>query len=203
MKKATLGFLGGYLEMQERTKKFYNAELEATGIYTEVFELEKVQVREIKDIIVKHHYWKDEDGEFWVDFGDPTENLRVDFAAYRKRKGYITPEEIKKLREDTGLTVRVFANYLGMGSSTLSQLENNQRVQTKEQDALLQLVDAYFIKNQVLPVLGVEDLVSTLSINLKKGSKVSKPEYTYQTQEYSVSAHVYDKDSLIVKGVAA
>ena len=52
--------------------------------------------------------------------------------------------ELKKLRTDMHLTVREFADYMGLGYSNLSQIENNQRIQTKYQDVLFKLIQEKF-----------------------------------------------------------
>ncbi|MFU1799389.1 helix-turn-helix domain-containing protein [Lactiplantibacillus pentosus] len=138
--------------MAKVTKKFYyNDELETTALYTETWRLEKTQVKDISDLLVWHHYWIDSDGELWSDFDDPMENPKADFEAYRTKENYLKPEQIKQFRQNTGLTVQALASYVGMDSSTLSQLENNDRVQTKEQDSLLKGVIDYFQSNSRLP----------------------------------------------------
>ncbi|AYJ40764.1 helix-turn-helix domain-containing protein [Lactiplantibacillus pentosus] len=140
------------LAMAKVTKKFYyNDELETTAFYTETWRLEKTQVKDISDLLVWHHYWIDSDGELWSDFDDPMENPKADFEAYRTKENYLKPEQIKQFRQNTGLTVQALASYVGMDSSTLSQLENNDRVQTKEQDSLLKGVIDYFQSNSRLP----------------------------------------------------
>ena len=110
-------------------RKFYNPELDTTERYTEVWKIELVQVRDESNLMVRNHYWKDSDGELWVDFNNPMENVTRSFAAYRSKKGYMTPEDIRKLRHNLGLTVRQFAKRLGIAPSSLTQIENNLRVQ--------------------------------------------------------------------------
>lgn len=119
-----------------RKKEFYNPELETTEVYTEVWQSEIVKVRDIDDLIVRNHYWKDAAGELWGDFDDPMENVRNSFNAYRERQGYLKPDEIRALRQNLGLSVRQFASELGIGFSTLNQIENNQRLQVKYQENL-------------------------------------------------------------------
>ncbi|PME01829.1 hypothetical protein [Lactiplantibacillus plantarum] len=80
-------------------KTFYNEELNTTEEYSEVWKYELMRVKDISDLIVHNHYWKDSRGELWLDFDDPNENFRKAFNAYRNRKGFMQPNEIKKLRE--------------------------------------------------------------------------------------------------------
>lgn len=117
-------------------KRFYNEELGTTDLYTEVWTLEKVRVKDVDDLLVENHYWQDSDGELWSDFDHPMENVERSFDAYRTRKGYMTPQKIRTLRENMGLSVREFAGELGIASSTLTQIENNRRVQVKYQENL-------------------------------------------------------------------
>lgn len=130
--------------MNEVKKEFYNSEKELTEKYTEKWIIEKVKVNDIDDLIVNHHYWEDADGELWTDFKNPMENVKADFVAYRERKGFLKPEEIKRLRNNLKLTVRQFAISTGFGYSNISQIENNQRVQTKYQDILFRLLHAQY-----------------------------------------------------------
>lgn len=121
-------------------KKLFNLELNRYDIYTEVWIPEKMTVKDEKDLIVVNHYWQDSDGELWGDFENPMENVHRSFDAYRKRKGYLTPVEIKRLRQKLDLSVRKFADALGISSSALTQIENNHQIQTKYQEILFESV---------------------------------------------------------------
>ncbi|GAX02224.1 helix-turn-helix domain-containing protein [Secundilactobacillus silagei] len=132
-------------------KEFYNPETATTEPYTEVWQSEKVKVRDIDDLTVRNHYWQAADGELWGDFDDPMENVRSSFDAYRKRQGYLTPDDIRALRQALGLSVRQFANGLGIGTSTLTQIENNQRLQVKYQENLFEAVKMLYKDGQRLP----------------------------------------------------
>lgn len=52
-------------------KTFYNEELNTTEEYSEVWKYELMRVKDISDLIVHNHYWKDSRGELWLDFDDP------------------------------------------------------------------------------------------------------------------------------------
>lgn len=146
-----------------RTKEFYNPETESTALYTEVWQPELIQVKELKNLLVLNHYWQDESGDLWGDFEHPMENVRAGFAAYRCQKGYMTPADIRKLRENLNLTVRKFAEVLGIAPSSLTQIENDQRIQVKYQENLFRAAAALFIKYGELPqslVLPDDELVS-------------------------------------------
>lgn len=121
-------------------KKLFNPELDRYDIYTEVWISEKMTVKDEKDLIVVNHYWQDSDGELWGDFENPMENVYRSFDAYRKRKGYLTPVEIKRLRQKLDLSVRKFADALGISPSVLTKIENNHRIQTKYQEILFESV---------------------------------------------------------------
>lgn len=133
-----------------KKKKLYNPELNRYDVYTEVWQKEKIDIKDEKGLSVLNHYWKDSEGELWGDFDNPMENVHRGFNEYRKKKNYLMPEEIKKIREDLGLSVRKFADALGISSSALTQIENNHRIQAKYQDVLFKLVRSdpqSFIKN--------------------------------------------------------
>jgi len=132
-------------------KEFYNSELEQTSWYDEVWKIELIRVRDEDNLLVRNHYWQDEAGELWVDFGHPMENVVRGFSAYRLKKGYLTPDEIRHLREQLGMTVRSFADVLGIAPSSLTQIENNQRVQAKYQENLFRTAKTWYEKEGHLP----------------------------------------------------
>ena len=109
-------------------KEFFNLEKGITELYTEKWILEKTAVKDLKNLNVKHHYWVDSNDEWWVDFDNPLENLHADFYAYRKKKHYLQPEELKKLQSDLNMNIQEFADYLKIDVAKLKQIENNQRV---------------------------------------------------------------------------
>lgn len=64
------------------------------------------------------------------------ENIHRSFDAYRKKKDFLFPESIRQIRNSLGYSVREFAKKLGISFSTLTQIENNHRIQTEYQDQL-------------------------------------------------------------------
>lgn len=128
--------------MKKQVKTFYNIEKDKKEPYTKVVKREKISVREIHDLEVTNIYWRDPDGELWLNPDNPMENSKNGFSVYRQRKGYLQPEEIRAVREKTGISLNKFAELIGIGKSSLSQIENNLRVQSKEQDSLFKLIKA-------------------------------------------------------------
>ena len=94
-----------------KIKEFYNPELETTENYAEVWKPEVIKVKDESDLVVMNHYWQDKDGELWGDFNNPMENVKRGFDAYRKRKGYMTPDEIRNLRNQLNMSVKEFAYF--------------------------------------------------------------------------------------------
>jgi len=139
------------LDMHTITKQFFNPEKEITEDYTEVLTIKSMTVKDEHNLLVLHRYWKDADGELWSDFDDPSENLRRDFDTYRNRKGFLSPTEIYNIRRKKGMSLREFAEKLGLGVSTLSQIENNQRLQVKYQDTLFRFADDEPLSNINVP----------------------------------------------------
>ena len=132
-------------------KTFYNPETETTEQYSEVWKLELVKVRNKDDLVVRNHYWRDSDGELWVDFDHPMENVYRAFAAYRAAEGYMSPNEIRDLRGKLKMSVRKFADTLGIAPSSLTQIENNQRVQAKYQENLFEAARDSYEEHGQLP----------------------------------------------------
>ena len=126
--------------MKKQVKTFYNIEKDKKELYTKVVKSEKISVREIHDLEVTNVYWRSPDGELWLNPDNPMENSKNSFSVYRQRKGYLQPEEIRAVREKTGISLNKFAELIGIGKSSLSLIENNLRVQSKEQDSLFKLI---------------------------------------------------------------
>ncbi|WP_461243384.1 helix-turn-helix domain-containing protein [Secundilactobacillus muriivasis] len=153
-------------------KTFYNPETETNDLYTEKYITETVTVKDLSDLQVQHHYWEDSDGELWGDFEHPMENVEKDFEAYRNQKGFMQPTDILKLRKKLGLTVREFANRLDIGASTLSQIENNQRLQTGYQNNLFKWAnnEPFNDKKTASQTANSEKNSTWSSINKQQGS---------------------------------
>lgn len=118
-------------------RQFFNPELNKTDAYTERYIAEKVQVRDLT-VTVTNHYWQDQDGHLWTDFGDPMENLRKAFSAYIIRKGWLTPYQIRSMQRKLHLSDKAFSSYVGIDVLILNQIKNNHRLQTAEEECLLE-----------------------------------------------------------------
>lgn len=85
---------------------------------------EEVQIRDVTFSTV-HEYDKcSECGELYHPLDDVDKNYLKDYELYREKVGYLQPERIKSIRELYNLTIREFAEILGIGYSTLSNIEN-------------------------------------------------------------------------------
>lgn len=175
-----------------KKKEFYNPELETTELYTEIWEPELIEVRDISDLLVVNHYWQDAEGELWGDFNDPMENVRNGFDAYRKRKGYMMPNEIQNLRNKLGMTVREFANTLGIGSSTLTQIENNKRLQVKYQENLFQAVKNQY-KNGKIFFQAEKESDEGLLTDILRNSSYQTNDLLYNTGSVNKNTQTFNK----------
>ncbi|EAE2538729.1 TPA: type II toxin-antitoxin system MqsA family antitoxin [Listeria monocytogenes] len=93
---------------------------------TEFKEVEFKEDIEIKGEMFSntHHYLECEN--CGVQIENPANldrNLESDYNFYRKAKNWLTPDEIKSVREQYGLSQRTFATLLGMSHATLSRYE--------------------------------------------------------------------------------
>lgn len=134
-----------------KEKKFFNPEKGIEELYIEKWIPEIVKVRDIDDLLVINHYWQDAEGELWNDFDQPNENFVRTFDAYRERKGFMQPSQICELRKQLHLSVREFAKRLGISYSTVSQIENNQRIQVLYQENLFEHAKKEFETTGELP----------------------------------------------------
>lgn len=118
------------------SRVFFNRETNTVGSYTECWINERIKVRDLY-LIVRNHYWKDSQGKLWGDFNHPMENVYQGFDAYRHAKNYSTPDEIIKKCQSLYLTVDEFADMKGINRSRMHEIINNKRIQTPEEEKLL------------------------------------------------------------------
>jgi len=58
-------------------------------------------------------------------------------------EGYLTAEDIKRIRKKLGLTQKAMAEKLGVGVKTFARYENRSVRQSKAMDNLLRILDKY------------------------------------------------------------
>ena len=63
-------------------------------------------------------------------------------AAVCKYLEVLTPIEVRKLRKNTGLTIKEFSKSTGIGQASISRWENSTLIQNKAMDSYLRLLDA-------------------------------------------------------------
>ncbi|GBG04428.1 helix-turn-helix domain-containing protein [Lactobacillus rodentium] len=174
-------------------KRFYNPELNSYDVYEEVWISERVNVKDEKGLLVKNHYWKDSSGELWADFDNPMENVYESFKAYRKKKSFLTPNQIKGIRNDLNLSVREFANILGISSSTLTKIENNHRIQTKYQDQLFKLVALNKNNLNNLVSTNNDDAINNINSSVKENKYFIKDSF-YNEDKSSYEIYGINRD---------
>jgi len=64
----------------------------------------------------------------------------IDLEATR-RQGLLVPEEIRQVRQRTGLSAVEMAQLLGVGEKTYTRWENGRSIQNKSNDTLIRLLD--------------------------------------------------------------
>ena len=83
------------------------------------------------------------------------ETLLMAYNEYRRKHRLLLPEEIKRIREQYGLSQRAFANLLNWGDKTICRYENGS-IQDKAHNSLLlflrdpQNMRTYLTENEVL-----------------------------------------------------
>lgn len=100
--------------------------------------VEEINIRGEMMPIHMEYYQCEECGE---DFEIPRpgyDPVDAAYREYRKIKGMIQPEEIKKFRKDLGLTQKEFSEIIGIGIATLNRYENGA-LQSEAHDQAIQL----------------------------------------------------------------
>jgi putative zinc finger/helix-turn-helix YgiT family protein len=107
-------------------------------------ELEHVRRRETvtvrgEKIQVQASYWRCRACGEEFEGPDGHDEVAQAYTVYRAKKGLMQPGEIKRLREEYGLTQGELAKILGFGAVTLSRYETGM-LQTAAQDRILQML---------------------------------------------------------------
>lgn len=99
---------------------------------------ESIRVRDLDIPVAVEYFTCDACKE---EFDDPRADdpLEAVYREYRKRKGFVQPEEIRQFRKEKGLTQSELSSLLGWGSATLSRYENGA-LQDEAHDRALQMV---------------------------------------------------------------
>ncbi|MFT8411957.1 MAG: helix-turn-helix domain-containing protein [Schleiferilactobacillus perolens] len=98
------------------------------------------------DVSIQSEYWvlanKDisNTANYLLPINDPDKNTRAVYVAFRKNANYLSPSEIRDQRVRVGLNLRELAQILGFSYSTLSEIENNKRLQNQLQETALEIM---------------------------------------------------------------
>jgi putative zinc finger/helix-turn-helix YgiT family protein len=120
------------------TKKGYCPNCESEQELEHVRRRETVVVRGEK-IGVQASYWRCRACGEEFEGPDGQDEVAQAYSLYRAKKGLMQPAEIKRLREEYGLTQGELAKILGFGAVTLSRYETGM-LQTAAQDRILQML---------------------------------------------------------------
>ncbi|KAF1296799.1 hypothetical protein BAU15_09135 [Enterococcus sp. JM4C] len=122
-------------------QKRYCSECEHYSEFSEVKLEESLRIKGVP-ITASHIYYECNNcKELFESFDDPDYNTRIDFEIYSFKVGILKPVEIKQLRENYGLSLRQFAEIIGISYSTLSEIENGYILHSKHLDSTLRLCE--------------------------------------------------------------
>jgi len=85
---------------------------------------ENIKVREEIFSVPVHYYKCSSCNEEFMNLNDPVDPLDTAYRLYRKKHGWLQPEEIKNFRKSYNLTQKELADILSLGDVTLSRYEN-------------------------------------------------------------------------------
>ena len=113
-------------------------------------------------------------GDDFEDASSDNDPLPIVYAEYRKRKNYLTPQEISGFRKKYDLSQKELSDLVGIGTATLSRYENGS-LQEESHDKLLQYVfRADNLKRLIkssqnnLPMEKIQGILSKLDIEVVK-----------------------------------
>jgi len=96
-------------------------------------------------------------GEEFEDSKTSFDSYNVAYREYRLRKGMLQPEEIRKLRNQRGLTQKEFSDLLGIGIATLNRYENGA-LQSEAHDRSIKM--AMEPQNLINLIANSQDIIS-------------------------------------------
>lgn len=128
-----------FKEIRKIRKECPVCEIERDLIYGAMDEVLKVRGEDI-NVTSKVHYCPEGDHYFY-DVEDEEDKFQLAYREYRKRKGFLQPEEIKKIREQYGLSQRNFARLLGWGEITIHRYESGAIQDDVHNDVLALIKD--------------------------------------------------------------
>ncbi|MFT9078566.1 type II TA system antitoxin MqsA family protein [Ethanoligenens sp.] len=100
---------------------------------------ELLKVKDLNVSVTSEIYVCDVCGnDLWDDKKDD-QNLKRTFDAYREKKHLLTPNEIKTIRSNYGVSQRTFSIILGLGEKTITRYENGS-LQDMAQNSLIVLM---------------------------------------------------------------
>lgn len=114
-------------------------EVERDLIYGAMDEVLKVRGENIE--VTSKIYYCPEGVHYFYGVTDEEEKFQIAYREYRKRKGLLQPEEIKKIREQYGLSQKSFARLLDWGDITIHRYESGAIQDTVHNDFLLLIKD--------------------------------------------------------------
>ena len=77
-------------------------------------------------------------GQEFENLHPETDYMDAAYREFRRRKGWLQPEDIKAFREELGLTQKQFSDLLGIGIATLNRYENGS-LQSESHEQLIRL----------------------------------------------------------------
>lgn len=111
------------------------------GEDTQINKISEHKQMEVRDEIIsveRYYYRCEKCGEEFEIHTDDYDPFDAAYREYRRRKGWVQPEEIKEYRENLGLTQQRFSELLGIGIATLNRYENGA-LQSESTNRLISL----------------------------------------------------------------
>ena len=124
-----------FKEISKIKKECPVCEIERNLIYGVMDEVLKVRGEDIE--ITSRVNYCPEGNHYFYDVADEEEKFQTAYREYRQRKGFLQPEEIKKIREQYGLSQKSFARLLDWGDITIHRYESGAIQDTVHNDFLL------------------------------------------------------------------
>ncbi len=157
---------------------------------------EEVFVKKERFKLTNVYYKRLSDGELFEPFDDPDYNIRNSYNLYRKKHNLLSPQEIVEIRNKYELSIREFANILGISYSNLSLIENGG-LQAKYIDNLLRFsrdVPSFkqFIKDRKVDI--DKNVYAKLLILIENIDKATKKYTNYY--EYTIPINKNSRLSL-------
>lgn len=185
----------------------YSYETGQEETYKKIIVEEEVYVKKEKFTLNNSYYQRLSDGELFEPFDDPDYNIKNAYKLYRNKFNLLSSDEVINIRKMYQLSIREFANILGISYSNLSLIENGG-IQAKYIDNILRLSRNVYAFKRLVEERKLEFSDEEYNKIMSRVSYLSKEHdkhlnYTLIVRNKSIVLNTSDENLVLTKKIEA